>query len=379
MRLNSVIFSSLFAFLLVNCGGQTLSLDEVQQKSPLVPIELQVDGAPTKSILLGFEPYLTQFNYSTEEAFYSELNRYFNRAKSESYIVKDNTVVILPEYLGTWLAVAEEDKSLFAEDSLESAMTGLVTNHIFSFLTTYLFGKSHADDSLKESLFQMKANSMAKIYQSVFSRLASEYGVGIVAGSIVLPHPEVINGRIHITDGPLENVSFFFHSDGSVDSKVSRKIYPTADESPFLAAGQLADNPIYDTPIGKMSTVICADSWYPDVYQSLANVDVVAIPSLITPANSYNSSWPGYSGFDNPKDVDLKDLGNITEKQAWQKYAMSSRIKSTNVKAGMNVFFRGHIFDLDSNGDTQLYLYGKNLKQALTTDKVSGRIYVMFL
>lgn len=379
MRQNCFIFVGFISLFLFSCSQQPLSIDEVKQRSPATSIQLQVDSKPTEAALIGIEPYLTQFQYSTEEAFYLEVSRYLNRAKSEGYIIKDNTVVILPEYIGTWFAITEEDKSLFADDSLESAMTGLVKNHIFSFLTTYLFGKSHAEDSLKETLFRIKAKSMAKIYQSVFSRLAREYGVAIIAGSIILPQPKVSNGTIIVTDGPLENVSFYFHSDGSVDSKISRKIYPTADELPFLTAGRLAENPVYDSPIGKLSTIICADSWYPDVYQNLANVDVVAVPSLITPASSYNNIWPGYSGFDNPIDVDSNDYGKITEQQAWQKYAMPSRIKSTTVKAGMNVFFRGHIFDLDSAGEAQLYQNRLNLRQRLDQKEESGRIYVMFL
>lgn len=375
----SFIFIGFISLFLFSCNQQQLSLDEVNQRSPATSIQLQVDGKPTESVLIGIEPYLTQFQYSTEEAFYFEMSRYLNRAKSDGYIIKDHTVVILPEYIGTWFAITEEDKSLFVEDSLEAAMTGLVKNHIFSFLTTYLFDKSHADDSLKESLFRMKAKSMAEIYQSVFSRLAREYGVIIIPGSIVLPQPEISNGKIVVTDGPLENVSFYFHSDGSVDSKISRKIYPTADELPFLTAGRLADSPVYDSPIGKLSTIICADSWYPDVYRNLANVDVVVIPSLITPASSYHSIWPGYSGFENPVDVDSNDYGKITEQQAWQKYAMPSRIQSTKVKAGMNVFFRGHIFDLDSAGEAQLYQNRLNLPQRLAQKEDSGRIYVMFL
>ncbi len=92
------------------------------------------------------------------------------------------------------------------------------------------------ENEFVETVYQMKAWQMAYKYQSIFSRLAKEYRVSIVAGSIVLPNPKVIEGNITPTDGPLRNVSFYFHSDGRVDEKMSNwhsESYFFNEEKPF--------------------------------------------------------------------------------------------------------------------------------------------------
>ncbi|MDF3820898.1 nitrilase-related carbon-nitrogen hydrolase [Leptospira sp. 96542] len=378
MRFVLIFSISIFSF---QCQKQSLGWEEVLKSLPKTKIKIQKEGQIKRGSVIGIEPYLTQFHYSSEESFYSVLNTYLDLAKEEGLIAIDRTIIVFPEYIGTWLIVTGDDKTIFAESKMELAMEMLVKKNFGSFLWTYLFSKNYAEDHLKESVFRMKAWQMSSRYQSVFSRLAREYRVAIVAGSIVLPSPRVVEGKITPGDGPLENVSFYFHSNGRVDEQIVKKIFPILDEQSFISEGKIETNLPIKTPLGKLSTFICADSWFPNLYQSLdtEDVEILTIPSLVAPSSSWNDKWNGYNGYANPQDVNPKDIGAITKKQAWKKYAMPGRITKTKVKLAVNVFFRGKLWDLEANGESFLYYQKKIIPPTAGGDDLTGRIYALFL
>jgi len=84
----------------------------------------------------------------------------------------------------------------------------------------------------------------------------------------------------------LKNTACISWPDGSPDLKITVKVYPTTDEQGFLASGNTADLPVYATPAGCLGIAICADSWYPGIYErfTAAGVEIVAVPSFLVPA-----------------------------------------------------------------------------------------------
>lgn len=365
----------------IHCQKHIVPQEEISKNVPNPKVYIQKEGKGKRGSFLGMEPYLNKYSYATEDSFYLALNEYFRIAKENDLLFIDRSIVVLPEYIGTWLVVTAEDKSIFATNTIQEAMEVLVKHNLGSFLWHYLFSSSYSSDTLKETLFRMKAWQMTDRYQTVFAKLAREYRVSIVAGSIVLPHPKVIEGKITPTDGPLENVSFYFHPDGRVDDQIVRKLFPITDEKEFLKEGKLAENPSYQTSLGKLYTMVCADSWFPEVYTEFkkSESDLLAVPSFVSPTDAWNVKWQGYNGYANPKDVDPKDIGVISERTAWKKYAMHGRLKDPKVKAGINVFFRGEIWDLAASGDAFLNLGGKPVMNVVKEEKNQGRIYVLYL
>ncbi|TGL18610.1 carbon-nitrogen hydrolase family protein [Leptospira levettii] len=365
----------------LQCKKQQVEPSVLSDALPKPKIFIQIEGKVKRGTVIGLEPFLNKYSYATEESFYSSLKEYFQKAKVEETIYVDRSIVVLPEYIGTWLVVTAEDKSIFEKTTIAEAMEELVKQNLGSFLWHYLFSNSFSKDHLKETLFRMKAWQMADRYQRIFSRLALEYRVAIVAGSIVLPHPKVVEGKITPTDGPLENVSFYFHPDGRVDEQIVRKLFPIEEEKQFLVEGTLSQNPTYRTPIGKLYTMICADSWFPEVYQELENseAEILAVPSFVAPSDAWQTKWNGYNGYANPKDVTTKDIGSITEKTAWKKYAMLGRLKVPSVKLGINVFFRGEIWDMTAGGDAFFQKLGKPVINLVKEEKNQGRLYVFYL
>jgi predicted amidohydrolase len=281
------------------------------------------------------------------------LQVYMEQAKSSGFFNK-KTIVVFPEYIGSWLVAANEKKKVFDPTAtITDALTLQVVSNLFAYLPAYF--SSNSADRTKEALFRMKQKEIAGIYQSVFSRLARDYQVTIVAGSAVLADPEVTpEGIIATRPGKLYNTSAVFDIQGKVMQPLIKKIFPISDEQGFTCAAETTQSPIFNVPAGRLAVLVCADSWFPAAYQNLTNkADVIAIPSLGGPDSVWTSSWNGYNGFPPPADVDtVADYHHITEGDAWAKYAMAKRAPAAGIHNGMNVFFSGKMWDMHPEGRT---------------------------
>lgn len=323
--------------------------------------------------LLGIQPCLFSMDYASEEMFRHKLEGYMSEAKARGW-VSGRTVVVFPEYIGTWLVAANEEQRVWAAECMKSAMLWLMARHPFAFVKALLL--AHGKDRVKDGLFRMKAASMAAIYQHVFSRLAREYGATIVAGSIVLPSPLVESGQLLVGRGFLHNIAALYRADGSLCAELVRKAFPTAEELPFTAPGKVEDLPVYATPVGKLAVLICADSWYPEAYRVVKDkgAEVVVVPSFSSHEGLWSERWGGYSGAPAPPDVALEDIGALTEHEAWMKYAMAGRLIPAGIRYGLNVFLRGRLWDMGSDGHTVIVRDG----QVLEAEHVYGAAIINF-
>ncbi|MGC9469268.1 MAG: nitrilase-related carbon-nitrogen hydrolase [Anaerolineae bacterium] len=299
--------------------------------------------------LLGVQPWMTSKDYASEEALSAKLSGYLDAAHRRGWL-SARTVVVWPEYIGTWLVATGEGRAVWQADTLEGAMRTLVLGQPLRFARTWL--SSSEKDRVVASLFRMRGEVIAELYQAVFSHLAHAYGVTVVGGSLVLPDPCVDDGRVIAGKGQLYSVSAVFGPDGKAHPALVRKVYPTAAERPFLASGQLADLPLFDTPAGRLGVLICADAWYPEPYQRLREqgAGLVVVPSYIEKAGAWDAAWRGYDGVSAPDDVDPADVGSLTEAEAWRKYALVGRLTRSGAEAGLNVFLKGRLWDLGAEG-----------------------------
>jgi predicted amidohydrolase len=318
-------------------------------------LEYQSDAQ--RGNLLGIQPFVTTADYVSEEAFSARLGGYMEMARQRGWL-NERTIVVWPEYLGAWLVSAGESPRLYQAPSLASAMRALALSHVFPFALGVLTAAEK--DKVAASFFRLKAGLMADLYQAVFSGLARKYSVTLVAGSILLPSPQVRQGRVLAGRGPLHNVCAVYGPDGQAYTDLVRKSVPTAAELPFIAPAPVSQLPVFETPAGRLGVLICADSWYPAPYERLRaqKVELLAVPSCITERGKWDQPWKGYDGAPVPKDVDLGDLGRLTEGQAWRKYALAGRISQAGARYGINVFLRGSLWDLATDGSSMMTAQG---------------------
>jgi predicted amidohydrolase len=320
------------------------------------------------SNVLAIQPYMFTTDYLTEKGFHTKMKGYLDAAKQKGYL-NENTVVLLPEYLGTWLVIRGEKLSVAEASSMEGAMFTMIMCHPLKFFSN-LFKSEFESDPFTAAIFRMKASSMALTYTNVFKSLAKEFNVHINAGSIVLPGPVIENNEIVINlSSPLYNSSFIFKPDGSIDEKMVKKSFPITAELPFIKDYPIAELPVFDLPIGKTALLICADSWYPESYEQikLLNADIVLVNSYCTGNDAMQNYWAGYDGLNWPKDIDEEDVYTLTEQEAWIKYALPGRINSSNATHGVNVFLRGELWNLGTDGQPFFVRNGELLEHDQST------------
>ena len=325
-------------------------MEETKLDNLSIPNIHQLGSDRGRGNLLGIEPYMIPQDYASKETFFNKLNYYLLAAQREKWL-NEKTILVFPEYIGSWLVLAEESQKVFEVATFNAAERTMILSHPLRFVAHWL--TSREKGKAEAAFFRMKANQMVQIYHEVFSQLAQEYTVTIVAGSIVLPALQISSGRLNLTEGPLHNTSVVYQPDGKPYPRPVSKVFPTAEEIPFIAPALLRDLPSFDTPAGRLGVLVCADSWYPQAYTPLneQGVDLLAVPSFgAFAAHTWNQPWLGYNGGPAPTDVDLNDIKMITEGQAWKKYSLAGRIHSSGATYGINVFLRGKLWDQDSGG-----------------------------
>lgn len=298
--------------------------------------------------LLGIQPELFTNDYRSPALLRRKLAAYLDQARDDG-LLNSKTIVVLPEHIGTWLVASGEKNQVFAANNLTEAMGWLAVSNPWQLLKALFAAKGQ--DRLADALFRMKSQQMASDYQALFGGLAREYGVTLVAGSIVLPEPRIEDGILLPGEGPLFNVSQVFAANGEPLGQPQRKVVPIIDEQGFTAAARADQLTVVDTPAGRLGVLVCADSWFPQNYQALAKdrVELLAVPAFLTGNDSWSKPWGGYNGGATPADVQLK-AGELSEGDAWQRLAMAGRIEQSGARAGITVFMRGQLWDMGSDG-----------------------------
>lgn len=323
--------------------------------------------------VLALSPYLHTYDFSSEQAYYNMLHYYLNLAQQKK-LLNDSTVVVLPEYIGTWLVAANEKTGIYKDTSVTDALKNIVYSNLGKFGWAYLF--TNAKEKGKEAVFKMKAAKMLDIYQHTFSKLSKEFGVTIVAGSVVLPEPYVQNGKIEIhKGGSLHNIAAVFDKNGKVLSPLTKKRFPIEEELSFSTGVVKEKIPVYRTPAGNLAVLICADAWYPENFSEIADkpIDMLAVPSFVTGENTMQEQWNGYSGATTPSDVDKADVKQITEQEAWMKYSAQRLAALPGLKAGMQVFLRGDLWNLGTDGNT-LFSATSTMQLTKTPEEKTGSL-----
>lgn len=323
-------------------------------------IDLAVDqGTPADhGNLLGIQPELFPTDYQSSERLHRKLAAYLQKAQEQG-LLNEKTIVVLPEHIGTWLMVSGEKDELYQANTLKDAMNWLAVSNPLKFARALIAAKG--ENRLDDAHLRMKAKGMAKDYQALFGGLAKEFRVTLVAGSIVLPEPSVIDGTLKIGRGALFNSSVVFDRDGLPIGQPQRQMHPVFDQSDVIAANGEHDLNVVDTPAGRLGVLIGSDSWYPDNYRKLDSqgAQLIAVPAYVAGRGAWDKPWRGYKGLTTPSSISLK-AGELSEGQAWQRLTLTAQPPSSQAIAGMSVFLRGQFWDKGSAGQSFLSSNGQH-------------------
>ncbi|MCY1403481.1 hypothetical protein D9M71_186650 [compost metagenome] len=305
-------------------------------------------GVPSgRGNLLGIQPELFTPDYQSVERLRLKLAAYLEKARSEG-LLGPRTVVVFPEHIGTWLLVTGEKPEVYRAERLDEAMEWMIASNPLKLARGWLGAKG--EDRMADALLRMKSVDMAHDYQTLFGGLAREFGVTVVAGSIVLPSPRIDDGVLVSGNGRLFNVSLVFGSDGLPIGKPQRKVFLSDTEKRFIRAGNADDLQVLSTPAGRLGVLIGADSWHADSYAALSagKAEIVAVPA------SHGRN----------------DGGD------WNRLELNGGLGESGAQAGMAVFLRGRLWDLRNDGRG---LVATQTGQQLATDEAGARLINLWL
>jgi predicted amidohydrolase len=315
--------------------------------------------------LLGIQPELFPADYQSVGRLHRKLAAYLQQAR-EKGLINNQTVVVLPEHIGTWLFASGEKNQVYQATTIDEALTWISVSNPLKFIAALLNAKG--DNRLDDAHLRMKAASMAEQYQALFGGLAEEFGVTLVAGTIVLPEPTIEGGKLEIGSGALYNASVAFGSDGQPMGQPQRQLYPMAYQRTHIMPG--SDLNVVDTPAGRMGILIGSDSWYPGNYAVLnkQGAELIAVPAFVIGTGNWASPWRGYR---TPELADKTGLASthVSEGEAWQRLTLTSHVPLSTARAGVSVFMRGQLWDQGSSGHSFVSRDGQHIVEPSPDDK----------
>ncbi|WP_271411729.1 hydrolase [Pseudomonas sp. Q1-7] len=167
-----------------------------------------VGTASANGNLLAIRPALYPSDYRDPDLLRMKLAAALDQARAQG-LLNEKTVVALPDHIGTWLLLQDEKHDLYQARSFAEGGRLLTLSHPTLLGRLFLQGQD-----LEEALLRAKARRMARDYQKLFSRLAGEYQVTLLAGSILLPSPYFKDGKLRSGHGALYNLALAFAPDG---------------------------------------------------------------------------------------------------------------------------------------------------------------------
>jgi predicted amidohydrolase len=325
------------------------------------PVEaLEVGINRGRGNLLGLQPWVTPADYRSRETFEVAIRALLAAAHARGFVVKRKTIAVLPEYVGTWLALIDEPApacwNLHSALSMSMVLANRRRRIAAAVNEARIVGSR---DRLKHAIFAMKSEAMAAVYHDVFSSLAREYEITLVGGSIVLADPAIERARLVVRTGHLYNSTVVYRPDGSPYPRLTRKAFPVQSERGFTTPGELNDQGIYETEGGVLFKALnCADAWFPQSYAGLAaaGVEAVVVFSYLVKTQAWKKPWRGHADEDPrfaPPGVDWSRRGSISEEEAWDRWGPLARLPG-DVPQVLKVVLRGKLWEIGAEGTTTL-------------------------
>ncbi|MDZ4724993.1 MAG: hydrolase, carbon-nitrogen family protein [Leptospira sp.] len=307
-------------------------------------ITINTNGTDRKyGNMVGMQVYLRANDFAKPE-WWSERIEELLKSGKEKNIYDRKTIVIFPEHIGTGLLFVDEKKSIFEEGDINSLIDNFVSKHATE-IAPYL-ENSKKPNSKWEASFRYKSLRMAEVYQETFSRLAKEYKVPILAGSIILPSPKVVKGVLVVDpQGQLYNVSVPFSAEGKVMDPLVRKTLITDEESSFIEAGELTQDRTWIVPGWKVAVFIGQEVFNTALYDRLKGKP---LDGLVSPSVSFKK-------LDQEKIKSFlpnEDLSQLSENEIWEKFGLAKNIKTTRAIDAVQVFMHGSLFGFKTSGRT---------------------------
>ncbi|MGL4317515.1 MAG: hydrolase [Pseudomonas sp.] len=270
--MRTALYLLLAASLIGGIAAYTLWIREVPPSHYLADLRSQVLSAPSaanaqQANLLAIRPQLYPSDYRSPALLRRKLSAALDQAR-QLQLLNEHSVVALPDQIGTWLLLQNEKPPVYAAHSFAEAQPWLALNHPLLYVGSYWRNQSFA-----ETLLRDKAADTARAYQQLFSELARDYRITLMAGSLLLPEPSLEAGQIRVADGPLQRFGLIFSPHGQVLGEPYRGTWPDSRQEESVQK--------LDLPRGQLLIKRAWDFDFPLTHVSLQTDDLMSVPLFI--------------------------------------------------------------------------------------------------
>lgn len=307
-------------------------------------IPIRTNGTDRKyGNIISMQVFLRTEDFAKPEWWTERIEELLKAGKSAN-IYDRKTIIIFPEHIGTGLVLLDEKESVFEKENWKIAMDEVVSKHENDILSFLSFSKKPA--AKWEATLRYKSQRMADVYTQTFSRLAKEYNVPILAGTIILPSPKVVRGTLVIDPtGPLYNVAIPFAADGKVMDPLIRKSLLTDEEGLVLDKGEISQDRTWIVPGWKVGVFIGQEVFNTALYERLRGKP---LDGLVSPS----ASFPSLGKETIRTFINDDTFLTLTENEIWEKFGLTKNIKVTRAVESVHSFLHGNFFGEKTTGRT---------------------------
>jgi len=198
---------------------------------------------------------MTLDDYASEQTFVAKLKRLMAPLADSSVPV----LAVLPEDIGSFLALAGQPFAVRSARSLEQAFTHLAIRRLPSVLRWRLTGGA-AD--LRTAVHLTLAPEVGAMYEGAVARLARELGLWLVGGSALLPPWRPDAPPYRPAEARVYNTSVTADPDGRIVHRVRKvNLVPTQEDHLGLSAAPAEEAGVFPFPGGRVGVAICYDAF----------------------------------------------------------------------------------------------------------------------
>lgn len=304
--------------------------------------------------LFAVQPFMTLADYASEDAFFWHLHRLLRQAQSMRR--EDAALVVLPEDLATFLALAEAPKSVRDAPTLDAAFSIIGRTELFPLMSAMVRWRTLR---LPVAFFHLVAPHVYGVWFRTMSRLASEFQLTLVGGTALLPPNQLgyQDDRFAARGARIYNLALTFGPEGRVVSVTTkRNLVPTQEDRLYLARG--APTPPEPVAVGshRLGVAICYDAFTvphtqhepgfePQVPRLRAlGADVIAQPSA--------NPWPWKEPW-----VFRQGEDHRSRREQWQQEGLREAMRrEPTIRAGVVSQLLAALFDTHFDGQSAIYV-----------------------
>ncbi len=304
-------------------------------------------------LLAAVQAHMTLEDYASEEAFFEKLAGLLRPLGTAGVPV----LAVLPEDIGSFLALAGEGAAVTGAPSLDAAFRRIAIRRLPQVLARRVLGGAV---DVREALHLVLARRVGPAYRRVIRRLAAEIGIWVVGGSALLPRNRLGEDALGFAalGHAVYNLGITADPSGRIVATALKvNLVPTQEDHLGLTPGRPEDAAVFSFAGHPTGVLICYDGFVrphtdrePGFCPLAPHLDRAGAEILAQPSANpwpWEESWP-------------LDPGRL-RKDAWHAESLEAAMQGLrSVRFGVNAQLLAGFLGLHFDGRSRIFGRGED-------------------